>query len=101
MQTNRLGHPDEFLTITCSLNWPEITRPLLHGQKAQDLADNAAQVFCLKLRAMVALIIDEKCFGEATAYLKVIEFQKKTSIRPLYLFLYSSIQNFPFATHLH
>ncbi len=58
--SNKMGHPDIFLTMTCNPNWPEIRRSLLPGQSSQDRPDLCARVFILKLKALMEAIIEDK-----------------------------------------
>ena len=75
--SNKVGHPDVFLTMTCNPRWPEITRSLLPGQTAQDRPDLCARVFFVKVRALMQFVIEEKYFGEVVAHVRVTEFQKR------------------------
>ncbi len=75
--SNKLGHPDIFLTMTCNPNWPEILRSLLPGQTPKDRPDLCARVFKLKLKALMETVIRDKIFGEVVAHVRVIEFQKR------------------------
>ncbi|XP_058810203.1 uncharacterized protein LOC131675291 [Phymastichus coffea] len=74
---NEKGKPDIFLTMTCNPNWVEIQENLLPGQQACDRPDNVARVFNLKKKRLLDLVIKKKLFGEVTAYVYVIEFQKR------------------------
>ena len=58
--SNKLGHPDIFLTMTCNPNWPEIRRSLLPGQSAQDRPDMCARVFRLNLKALMEAVVKMK-----------------------------------------
>lgn len=54
---------DIFSTITYSPQWPEIKNPFLPGQSVADYPDLAARFFRMKLRVLMAFVIDEKVFG--------------------------------------
>ena len=43
--SNKIGHPDTFLTVTCNPNWPEIRRALLGDNTPQDRPDLCGRVF--------------------------------------------------------
>ena len=75
--SNKLGHPDIFLTMTCNPKWPEITRCLLTGQSSADRPDLCARVFRLKLQSMMETVLSKKIFGTVIAHVRVIEFQKR------------------------
>ncbi len=75
--SNKMGHPDIFLTMTCNPNWPEIRRCLLPRQSPQDRPDLCARVFSLNLKAFIEAVIKDKIFGEVVAHFRVIEFQKR------------------------
>ncbi|CDF40383.1 ATP dependant DNA helcase [Chondrus crispus] len=75
--SNQIGHPDIFLTMTCSPSWPEITRALLPNQTPQNRPDLCARVFRLKMKDLMSLVINEKVFGTVVAHIRVIEFQKR------------------------
>ncbi len=75
--SNKMGHPDIFLTMTCNPNWPEIRTSLLPGQSSQDRPNLCARVFDLKLKAVMEAVIKDKIFGEVLAYVRVIELQKR------------------------
>ncbi len=75
--SNKMGHPNIFLTMTCNPNLPEIRRSLLPGQSPQDRPDLWARVFKLNLKALMEAVIKGKICGEVVAYVTVIEFQKR------------------------
>ncbi len=75
--SNKMGHPDIFLTMTCNPNWPEIREALLPGQSSQNRPDPCPRVFNLKLKALMEAVINDKIFGEVVAHVRVIEFQKR------------------------
>jgi len=70
------GKPDLFLTFTCNPKWVEITREI-GDEQAINRPDIVARVFYLKLQELMRVILDEKWLGDVTAYLYVIEFQKR------------------------
>ncbi|KAK9067683.1 hypothetical protein SSX86_011794 [Deinandra increscens subsp. villosa] len=73
------GNPQYFITFTCNVKWPEITRELLRTPRlsAQDRADLIARVFEMKVHSFIAFLKDSKPFGVVTADLYTIEFQKR------------------------
>ncbi|XP_021721355.1 uncharacterized protein LOC110688911 [Chenopodium quinoa] len=71
------GKPDIFLTMTCNPSWPEITDELLHHEEVQNRPDLIARVFHTKLAELKKDIVQKKLFGEVSAYVYVIEFQKR------------------------
>ncbi|XP_021717143.1 uncharacterized protein LOC110684972 [Chenopodium quinoa] len=73
----RFGKPDLFVTITCNVNWPEIKAELAAGETAQDRPDLVARIFRAKLLALKKEIMEKKVFGEVTAMVYVVEFQKR------------------------
>ena len=44
----KYGKPDIFLTMTCNLNWPEITEHLMKQEEAQNRADLIVKSFPCK-----------------------------------------------------
>ncbi len=73
--SNKMRHPDIFLTMTCSTNWPEIRSSLLPEQSPQARPDLCARVFNLKLKALMKAVIKGEVFGEVVSHVRVIEFQ--------------------------
>ncbi|KAL3655042.1 hypothetical protein CASFOL_000828 [Castilleja foliolosa] len=64
------GNPQYFITFTCNVKWPEISRHLdkVGGAQAQNRPDIISRVFHMR---------SAKTFGEITADLYTIEFQKR------------------------
>ena len=85
------GKPTLFITITCNPKWPEITAALLPGQRPEDRPDLVARVFHVKLARIVKDLTKDGVFGKASAFLRVIEFQKRGEL----------IHNFHFALQLN
>ena len=73
----RFGRPDYFITMTCIPYWEEITSNLEPRQEPQDRPKLVARVYRAKLRDLKDLLIKRKYFGDVTAYVHVIEFQKR------------------------
>ena len=73
----QFGKPDIFLTMTCNPNWPEIRENLLPGQQPCDRPDLVAGVFNIKKDELINLITKEDFFGKVTAFVYVVEFQKR------------------------
>ena len=70
------GKPDQFITMTCNLNWREIRYNLLPDQQASDRPDICARVFHLKKEYLISLT-KKKYFGEVSAQVHDVEFQKR------------------------
>ncbi|OMO58886.1 DNA helicase [Corchorus capsularis] len=75
----RHGLPHLFITFTCNVYWPEIQNALamIPGQKAEDRPDIVCRVFKMKVDKLVEDITKNEFFGETTAALYMVEFQKK------------------------
>ncbi|KAL3655186.1 hypothetical protein CASFOL_000972 [Castilleja foliolosa] len=73
------GNPQYFVTFTCNVKWPEITRYLdkLGGMQAQDRPDIIARVFRIKVQQFLKFMRSNKTFGDVAAELYTIEFQKR------------------------
>ena len=87
MMSSCHGKPTLFITITCNPKWPEITAALLPGQRPKDRPDLVALVFHVKLSRIIKDLTKDGVFGKASAFLRVIEFQKRGEL----------IQNYHFA----
>uniref|UniRef100_A0A183FBM3 Helitron_like_N domain-containing protein n=2 Tax=Heligmosomoides polygyrus TaxID=6339 RepID=A0A183FBM3_HELPZ len=74
---SKYGKPDIFLTFTCNPRWEEITVNLAPNQIASDRPDIVARVFNLKVKALCHELFKRKVLGEVSAYIYVIEFQKR------------------------
>ena len=68
---------DLFITVTCNPTWPEITHELLPGQTAANRLDLRARVFNMKKKAIIEELYQKGIFGQAVAYVFMIEFQKR------------------------
>lgn len=75
--STKVGYPDIFLTMTCNPQCPKIKNAFLSGQSVIGRRDIAARVFRIKLRAIMAFVIDEKIFGDVKAHVRVIEYLKR------------------------
>ncbi|KAL3627546.1 hypothetical protein CASFOL_028909 [Castilleja foliolosa] len=73
------GNPQYFITFTCNVKWPEITRHMTRvgTGHAQNRPDIIARVFHIKVQEFFRFIRSEKPFGEVAADLYTIEFQKR------------------------
>ncbi|KAJ0504812.1 putative helitron helicase-like domain-containing protein [Helianthus annuus] len=73
------GNPQYFITFTCNVRWPEISREIqrVGVSSAQDRPDIIARVFQLKVRYFIKYLRNAKPFGDVTADLYTIEFQKR------------------------
>lgn len=74
---NKFGKPDLFIIMTCNPQWREIEENFLPDQQACDRPDICARVFNIKKDYLIDLIVKQKFFGEVTAFVYVIEFQKR------------------------
>ncbi|XP_028778037.1 uncharacterized protein LOC114734585 [Neltuma alba] len=73
-----VGYPDIFITFTCNLAWPEITRFCSqHGLHPSDRLDILCRVFKMKLQSLMKTIKTKKIFGTVRAEIYTIEFQKR------------------------
>jgi hypothetical protein len=72
-----LGKPDLFITVTCNPKWIEITIELRDGQDVNDRPDLIARVFCIKVKAIMEDLLNNKIYGTIIGYTYVIEFQKR------------------------
>lgn len=75
--SNKFGHPDLFITMTCNLNWEEIQTALLDGHKAEDRPDISCLLFPVKRRVVMKYIISDNPFSVTIARIRVVEFQKR------------------------
>ncbi|XP_058188055.1 uncharacterized protein LOC131304732 isoform X1 [Rhododendron vialii] len=73
----KYGKPDLFLTMTCNGSWPEIHNELLPGQAPSDRPDLIARVFRSKFEEFKDDILNKYVLGKVTAYVYVIENQKR------------------------
>ncbi|XP_003739875.1 uncharacterized protein LOC100902110 [Galendromus occidentalis] len=74
---SKYGKPDLFVTFTCNPAWPEIVENLSQGQTASDRPDLVARVFQLKVKKFCQEVLKKQVLGEVSAYIYVIEFQKR------------------------
>ncbi len=75
--SNSVGHPDIFITMTCNPYWPEIQNTLLPDQRADNTPDLCDRLFRMKLKLLLKHLKEDKPFVHITAFLFVIEFQKR------------------------
>ena len=68
---------DLFITMTTNPEWIEIQRELLPGQSSYDRPDLVAHIFKLKKDELINDICKKKNFSGVSAYIHVIEFQKR------------------------
>ena len=73
----RYGKPDLFITFTANPTWPEIADNLWPADHATNRPDIVARVFVLKLRALIADILQRSVMGVVIAYTWTLEFQKR------------------------
>ena len=73
----RYGKPDYFVTFTANPAWPEIQSNLAPGEHAINRPDLVARVFRLKLRELLADLVERNVLGGSVAHTWTIEFQKR------------------------
>ncbi|KAL3615769.1 hypothetical protein CASFOL_040063 [Castilleja foliolosa] len=73
------GNPQYFITFTCNVKWPEISRHMtrIGTGHAQNRPDIIARVFHIKVQEFFKFLRSDKPFGEVAADLYTIEFQKR------------------------
>ncbi|KAL3633809.1 hypothetical protein CASFOL_022571 [Castilleja foliolosa] len=73
------GNPQYFITFTCNVKWPEISRHLekIGGTQAQNCPDIIARVFRIKVQQFLRFMRSNKTSGDVVAELYTIEFQKR------------------------
>ncbi|XP_035843705.1 uncharacterized protein LOC118490286 [Helianthus annuus] len=83
------GYPDFFITITCNPKWPEIKRFLKDKNiNPEDRPDILCRLFKIKLDAIKKDLREKSLFGNASAVVYTIEFQKRGLPHAhIYLFL--------------
>ena len=79
--------PDIFLTMTCNPHWPEIQEGLLGEKKPQDRPDLISRVFKLKKDQLLKDVIKGGIFGKISAFMYVIEWQKRGLPHSHFLFI--------------
>ncbi|KAL7588139.1 hypothetical protein Lser_V15G39993 [Lactuca serriola] len=64
------GNPQYFITFTCNVKWPEITRYMeTYSQRdVHSRADVIARVFEMKVKAFISFLKEDKTFGEVEAH---------------------------------
>ncbi|XP_012846914.1 PREDICTED: uncharacterized protein LOC105966884, partial [Erythranthe guttata] len=78
---NWIGSPTLFIAITCNPQWPEIQRVLKDTNlRPEDRPDILCRVFKMKLNGMMTEIKKGCIFRRITAYVCLIEFQKREEI---------------------
>ncbi|KAL5130954.1 hypothetical protein HKD37_12G033934 [Glycine soja] len=95
--SNWAGFPDIFITFTCNLKWPELSRYVQNlAFKPEDRPDIVAHIFRMKLKQLMKDLKYGQIYGCAKAVVYRIEFQKKGLPHyPILLFLN------PNCKHLH
>nr|GEV85752.1 DNA helicase [Tanacetum cinerariifolium] len=73
------GNPSFFINFTCNTNWPEIEEYMDEFLEltSGDRADIVNRVFEKKVRDYIKFVRSEQIFGDITAFLYTIEFQKR------------------------
>ncbi|XP_074336994.1 uncharacterized protein LOC141674172 [Apium graveolens] len=74
-----VGHPDIFLTMTCTPLWDEISQMMkvLPGCYPHNSPDVISRVFHLKLQQLIDDIQKKTVFGTCIGVMYVVEFQKR------------------------
>lgn len=88
--SNKVGFPDISLTMTGNLQCSKVKNALLPGQSIIDRLDICVRVFCIRLRALMAFVIDARIFDEVSAHVRVIEFQRRSLSHAHCIFLTTS-----------
>lgn len=86
------GNPQYFITFTCNVGWPEITRYMNshHQTDVGSRADIISRVFHMKVPAFIAYLKSDKTFGPVSA----CKFLSNLCLADLYnncVFFYSNI----------
>lgn len=71
------GKPSYFITFTCNPQWKEITDNLYNHQKPCDRPDIVSRIFNIKANQLLNDLTKNQIFGKVSAYVYVIEFQKR------------------------
>ncbi|KAL6512382.1 hypothetical protein OROHE_019994 [Orobanche hederae] len=72
------GFSDLFITITCNLKWPEISRYLASvNSNPEDRHDIVCRVFKMKLDVLIKDLKDHGLLGKTQAVIYTVEFQKR------------------------
>ncbi|GKA51643.1 DNA helicase [Tanacetum coccineum] len=73
------GNLSFFITFTCNMKWPEIKEYMesFHELDIVDRSDIVDRVFERKVQEYIKFVRNEKPFGDVTAFLYTIEFQKR------------------------
>lgn len=75
--SSTLSHPNLFLTMTCNLAGPEISREMLQNLKVEDCPDLCVHVFHMKIQQEMRFIMIKVIFGNFIACVRVIEFLER------------------------
>ena len=73
----KYGKPDLFITFTCNPKWDEVIKNVKPWEEHFNRVDLICRVFREKLKAFIDDIRNKKNFGDVTAFVYVIEFQKR------------------------
>ncbi len=71
---NYFEKSDLFVTFTCNLKWPKITKELLSYQTSTNRSNLTAWVFYIKLQELLRDLCDKHLLEKVIAYIYVIEF---------------------------
>lgn len=73
----KYGKPDIFLTFTCNPKHTDILQNLPNNQNAENRPDIVARIFKMHLQELLHDVVENHVLGKVTAYVYVIEFQKR------------------------
>lgn len=71
------GKPNYFITFTCNPHWKKIDDSLYPHQKPCDRPDIVSRIFNVKSKQLLDDLTKKQIFGKVSAYVYVIEFQKR------------------------
>ena len=92
--SNSLGYLDIFVNITCNPNWPEIQNSVLLDQRADGRPELCDRVFRKKQKLLLKHLNNDKPFGQITAFVSVIEFQKRGLVHAQIIIFLDQESNF-------
>jgi hypothetical protein len=75
--TQKFGPPSLFITMTANPDWPEIKAAIPARALAYNHPTVVAQVFALKVKALIFQLTAMQRLGTVIAYVYTIEFQKR------------------------
>lgn len=92
--SSKVGYPNIFLIMKCNTQPPENKNALFSWQRVIDCPDIAADIFRIKLSALMAFTIHEQVFANVNAHVRVLAFSKtETFARLLHILHDTNIKN--------